>query len=86
MRIKAAETTLPETEGKKSMRRIWICILLAAAAVCAVLPECFWESGTEETQLAEPVESLAWWSLTCELPNPDKLPVRVRFEWLKGLE
>lgn len=31
-------------------------------------------------------QELAWWSLTCERPNPEKLPVQIQFKWLKGLE
>lgn len=35
---------------------------------------------------SEPVQTVAWWSLMYERPNPDRLPVEVRFRWLKGLE
>ena len=37
-----------------------------------------------EVQISEPC--MAWWSLLYERPNPDRLPVRVQFRWLKGLE
>ncbi len=37
-------------------------------------------------EAAKPVKTIAWWSLTYELPNPEKLPVKVRFQYLKGLE
>lgn len=35
---------------------------------------------------AEPVRSMAWWSVMYEEPNPEHLPVQVHFQWLKGLE
>lgn len=45
-------------------------------------------AGAEGT--ADPAEEAvglyAWWSLMYERPNPEKLPVKVRFQWLKGLE
>lgn len=31
-------------------------------------------------------QEFAWWSLTCERPNPERLPVQIEFKWLKGLE
>lgn len=61
-------------------------LLGIAAAGCMTLPEADREGREEEAELSEPEEILAWWSLTCELPNPEKLPVKVRFQWLKGLE
>ena len=30
--------------------------------------------------------AVAWWTLLTERPNPDRLPVKVRFQWVKGLE
>ena len=51
-----------------------------------VLPEIFEEGAAERAVLSEPVKTMAWWSLTYEMPNPEKLPVQVRFQWLKGLE
>lgn len=30
--------------------------------------------------------AVAWWTLITERPNPDRLPVKVRFQWVKGLE
>ena len=30
--------------------------------------------------------AVAWWTLLTERPNPDRLPVKVRFRWVKGLE
>lgn len=61
--------------------RILFCSLLLgfAAAGCLALPEALEEQD-------EAVRTVAWWSLTCEMPNPEKLPVSVRFQWLKGLE
>ncbi len=57
-----------------------------SAAGCMVLPEIFEEGAAERAVLSEPVKTMAWWSLTYEMPNPEKLPVQVRFQWLKGLE
>lgn len=34
----------------------------------------------------EPVRTIAWWSVMYEAPNPERLPVQVRLQWLKGLE
>lgn len=39
------------------------------------------EDGVQQMQA-----EYAWWSLTYDRPNPEQLPVRVRFQWLKGLE
>lgn len=33
-----------------------------------------------------PVRTVAWWSVMYETPNPEQLPVQIRFQWLKGLE
>ena len=30
--------------------------------------------------------AVAWWTLLMERPNPDRLPVKVHFQWVKGLE
>lgn len=61
-------------------------LLGMAAAGCMTLPQMSQEGREEAAELSDPTEILAWWSLTCELPNPEKLPVKVRFQWLKGLE
>lgn len=42
------------------------------------------ETATETA--AEPARTVAWWSVMYETPNPERLPVQVRFQWLKGLE
>ena len=34
----------------------------------------------------EPVRTIAGWSVMYEAPNPERLPVQVRLQWLKGLE
>lgn len=70
------------------MRRravILLCSVLLGAVITGgmLLPE---RKEEENTAQEEPGEVYAWWSLTCETPNPDRLPVRVRFQWLKGLE
>lgn len=62
------------------MRReflILLCVILlgmGAAGAAAM-------RGTEELP-----RTVAWWSLIFERPNPDRLPVQVRFQWAKGLE
>ena len=33
-----------------------------------------------------PAYEVAWWSSMYEKPNPEQLPVKVCFRWLKGLE
>lgn len=46
------------------------------------------EEGRSESSI-QPLEAeytVAWWSMMYEMPNPEQLPVRVRFQWLKGLE
>lgn len=48
---------------------------------CLMIPRAL---QTETT--AEPVRTVAWWSVMYEMPNPEHLPVKVRFQWLKGLE
>lgn len=53
---------------------------------CMVVPEILQTETEDVAEMTEPVEVYAWWSLTCEMPNPEKLPVKVRFQWLKGLE
>ena len=77
------------------MRRrigIFVCSVLAGvmASGCMMIPEVL-QADTEDVAEAglldqEPVMTVAWWSLTCEMPNPEKLPVKVQFQWLKGLE
>lgn len=44
------------------------------------------QSGGAAVQLSEAEYTVAWWSMMYEMPNPEQLPVRVRFQWLKGLE
>ena len=73
------------------MRRkagILLCAMLlgVSAAGCLALSGIAQEGSAKNAELAAPAETVAWWSLTCEMPNPEKLPVQVRFQWLKGLE
>ena len=73
------------------MRRrigILVCSVVTGlmAAGCMVIPEIQQVDTAEVAELSEPVKTIAWWSLTYELPNPEKLPVKVRFQYLKGLE
>lgn len=67
---------------------IFVCSVLVGlmAAGCMVIPEIQQVDTQEAAGLSEPVQTLAWWSLTYEIPNPEKLPVKVRFQYLKGLE
>ncbi len=44
------------------------------------------EAGSLADRTPQPVCSVSWWSLMYEPPNPEKLPVQIRFRWLKGLE
>ncbi len=73
------------------MRRkagILVCSLLLglSAAGFLALPGMMEGEDLGNAGLSAPAETVAWWSLTCEMPNPEKLPVQVRFQWLKGLE
>ena len=71
--------------------RILLCsmILGFSLTACLVLP-----GGTEPSdkisfsgrEHREAVRTVAWWSTMYERPNPDQLPVKIRFQWLKGLE
>ena len=63
------------------MRRILLALL------------CFLLLGIGTTGLAIRVsgcrtehQAVAWWTLITERPNPERLPVKVRFQWVKGLE
>ncbi len=77
------------------MRRrigIFVCSVLAGvmATGCMMIPEVLQVDTAEVAQTGmpdhEPVMTMAWWSLTYEMPNPEKLPVKVQFQCLKGLE
>lgn len=68
--------------------KILICSMILGLMLtgCMVVPEILQTETADVAEMTEPVETYAWWSLTYETPNPEKLPVKVRFEWLKGLE
>lgn len=68
--------------------RILICSMLLGLMVtgCMVVPEILQTETADVAVMEEPTAAYAWWSLTYETPNPEKLPVKVRFQWLKGLE
>lgn len=68
--------------------KILICSIVLGLTLtgCMVVPEILQTETADVVGLAEPVKTVAWWSLTYEKPNPEQLPVRVRFQWLKGLE
>lgn len=62
---------------------ILLCSVLLGLGItgCMVIP------AAQTIPLAEePARTVAWWSLMYEMPNPEGLPVKVRFQWLKGLE
>lgn len=74
-------------------RNIWIllCSMLFGLGVtgCLMIPRGTQAETAAETAIetaAEPARTVAWWSVMYETPNPDRLPVQVRFQWLKGLE
>lgn len=52
----------------------------------AVQPSSEEERSESSIQPLEAEYTVAWWSMMYEMPNPEQLPVRVRFQWLKGLE
>lgn len=68
--------------------RILLCAVLLglSTAGCLALPRTVQEGCGRNAKQAVPAKMVAWWSLTCEMPNPERLPVQVRFQWLKGLE
>lgn len=73
------------------MRRktaILLCSIMLGlgAAGCMAIPYAFGENRSVQEEQTEPVKVMAWWSLMYEKPNPEKFPVKVRFQWLKGLE
>jgi len=56
---------------------ILVCALLLGISIAVwQLPE----------KKEEPERTVAWWSLLYEKPNPDQLPVQVRFKWIKNLD
>lgn len=68
------------------MRRktgILLCSLLFGLGVtgCLIIPRVL-----KTESVPEPARTVAWWSVMYEMPNPEHLPVQVRFQWLKGLE
>lgn len=78
-------------------RNIWIllCSMLFGLGVtgCLMIPRGTQAETAAETAIetaaetaAEPARTVAWWSVMYETPNPERLPVQVRFQWLKGLE
>ncbi len=69
--------------------RISVCALVLAAALAGtfLLPAAAEEKRVGAgVQPSEAEYTVAWWSMMYEMPNPEQLPVRVRFQWLKGLE
>lgn len=62
---------------------ILLCSVMFGLGVtgCLMIPK-----ALQAETAAEPSRTVAWWSVMYETPNPEQLPVRVRFQWLKGLE
>lgn len=58
-------------------KEILVLILILVLSLGAAQPR-YWE----EAKSRPPVRTYAWWSLLYERPNPQRLPVRVRFRWL----
>ena len=70
-------------------RKMWmlVCSIVIGLFLTASMVYVYQEGLLEaEEEVQEMQEEYAWWSLTYELPNPEKLPVKVRFQYLKGLE
>lgn len=65
--------------------RIALCSMIFAFSLtlCLALTD---REKTTDVGEAEPVCTMAWWSTMYERPNPERLPVRVRWALLKGLE
>lgn len=69
--------------------RMFLCalVLCICAAGAVLIPECLAEEPVRrDAPVPEAEYTVAWWSMMYEMPNPERLPVRVRFQWLKGLE
>ena len=65
---------------------IILCSMLLGFGItgCLSIP-CGLHAVPLECKQEEPVRMMAWWSLMYERPNPDRLPVEVKFQWL-GLQ
>lgn len=70
---------------RKKLLLLLCCVALGlAVSGCVITPTVQTVPGPEESEAL--VQTMAWWSLMYEAPNPERLPVKVRFQWLKGLE
>ena len=70
-------------------RKMWmlVCSIVIGLCLTASMVYVYQEGLLEaEEEVQEMQEEYAWWSLTYDRPNPEQLPVHVRFWWLKGLE
>lgn len=71
---------------RKKMWRL-LCSMLIGLFLTASMVYMYQEGFLEvEDGVQQMQEEYAWWSLTYDRPNPKQLPVRVHFQWLKGLE
>ncbi|MBR5509925.1 MAG: hypothetical protein IKV59_07715 [Lachnospiraceae bacterium] len=71
--------------------RILLCSILLGFSLtaCLILPgdsDSCADTGLSAEECQEAVRTVAWWSTMYERPNPERLPVSIRFHWLKGLE
>lgn len=69
--------------------RIALCSMIFGLSLtfCLILPgDTKTQGSAGHTENWRAVQTVAWWSTMYERPNPDQLPVKVRFQWLKGLE
>lgn len=62
---------------------ILLCSMLLGLGItgCLSIP-CGLHAVPLEGGQEKPVRMVAWWSLMYEQPNPDRLPVEVKFQWL----
>ncbi|MBS6396278.1 MAG: hypothetical protein KH452_03860 [Clostridiales bacterium] len=58
----------------------------AAILICSLMLGLGLTGSLVISEKQEPVQTVAWWSVMYEMPNPERLPVQVHFRWLKGLE
>ena len=62
---------------------IILCSMLLGFGItgCLSIP-CGLHAVPLECKQEEPVRMMSWWSLMYERPNPERLPVEVKFQWL----
>ncbi len=60
-------------------KRILILLCSISIGLCGAACLC-------RAERQRPIGRVAWWSLLYDRPNPDRLPVQIRFKWVKGLD